>query len=82
MSQLSGGSHDDAGKSCRGYVLEISSSLAQGAPGCLLRFRSPTSAPEVVASGLLGGNGLACSARQKAIFITEAFPGRITKIAL
>lgn len=64
------------------YVLEISSSLPQGAPGRLLRFRSPTSAPEVVATGLLGGSGLAYSARQKAIFITEAFPGRITKIAL
>ncbi len=64
------------------YVLEISSNLQQGAPGRLLRFTSPTAQPEVVATELLGASGMAYSAKHRAIFITEAFPGRITKVAL
>jgi hypothetical protein len=47
-----------------------------------LRFDNPSSAPQIVASGLIGASGLAYSAKHDAIFITEVFAGRITKIEL
>lgn len=62
------------------YVLEISSNLAQGAPGRLLRFDAPTAAPVVIASGLIGAVGLARDARSGDLFITENFTGRVLQI--
>lgn len=64
------------------YVLEISTNLAQGAPGRLLRFRSPTASPEIIASGLIGASGVTYSGKHQALFVTEAFVGRITKVPL
>jgi hypothetical protein len=64
------------------YVLEISTNLSVGAPGRLLRFASPSSAPVVVAAGLIGGSGMIYSARERAIYIAEIFTGRIMRVAL
>jgi hypothetical protein len=64
------------------YVLEISTDLNGGAPGQLLRFSSPSAAPVVVASGLIGGSGMAYSARERAIYVAEIFTGRIIRVPL
>lgn len=63
------------------YVLEISSNLAQGAPGRLLRFDSQAATPVVIASGLIGAVGITRDNRSGDLFITETFTGRILQIA-
>lgn len=62
------------------YVLEISSNLAQGAPGRLLRFDSPIATPIVIASGLIGAVGIARDPKSGDLFISETFTGRIIQI--
>lgn len=62
------------------YVLEISSNLAGGAPGRLLRFKNPTATPEVVATGLIGASGMIYDPARDSIFIAELFVGRITRV--
>lgn len=62
------------------YVLEISSNLAQGAPGRLLRFDSQAATPIVIAGGLIGGVGIAQDTRSGDLFISETFTGRILQI--
>jgi hypothetical protein len=62
------------------YVLEISSNLAQGTPGRLLRFDSPTATPIVIAGGLIGAVGITRDARSGDLFISETFTGRILQI--
>jgi hypothetical protein len=57
------------------YVLEISSNLAQGTPGRLLRFDSPTATPIVIAGGLIGAVGITRDARSGDLFISETFTG-------
>lgn len=64
------------------FVLEISSNLGVGAPGRLLRFASRNSAPDEVATGLIGGSGLAYDPKRNAIFIAELFTGRILRVDL
>jgi hypothetical protein len=64
------------------YVLEISSDLTNGAPGRLLRFRNRNSAPTEVATGLIGGSGMAYDPKRNAIFVAELFTGRILRIDL
>lgn len=64
------------------FVLEISSNLGAGAPGRLLRFANRNSAPVEVATGLIGGSGLAYDPKRKAIFIAELFTGRILRVDL
>ncbi len=62
------------------FVLEISSDLSNGAPGRLLRFDAPGSAPVVIAGGLIGPVGLARDAKSGDLFITENFTGRVMQI--
>jgi hypothetical protein len=64
------------------FVLEISSNLGVGAPGRLLRFANRNSVPVEVATGLIGGSGLAYDPRRNAIFIAELFTGRILRVDL
>lgn len=64
------------------FVLEISSDLANGAPGRLLRFAHRNSAPAAVATGLIGGSGMAYDPDRDAIFVAELFTGRILRIDL
>jgi hypothetical protein len=62
------------------YVLQISTNLSVGAPGQLIRFRNRDAAPEVVATGLIGASGMIYDPARDAIFISELFAGRITRI--
>lgn len=64
------------------YVLEISTNLLAGAPGRLLKFSSPTAAPQVVVPVLIGGSGMVYDPHRRAIFIAEIFAGRITRVDL
>ncbi len=64
------------------YVLEISTNLSQGLPGRLLRFSSPSAAPEVIATGLIAPSGMAYDPKRRAIFIAEIFVGRIRRVDL
>ena len=62
------------------YVLELSQDLSQGAPGRLLRFATPSSAPTVVAGGLIGATSMVYNPRQRAIYIAELFAGQIRRV--
>lgn len=64
------------------YVLEISANLEAGAPGRLLRFASRNSTPVEVATGLIGGSGMAYDPKRNAIFVAELFTGRILRVDL
>lgn len=64
------------------YVLELTANLNQGLPGRLLYFSTPTSAPSVVAAGLIGPSGMAYSARQHAIYVVENFAGLLRRVDL
>lgn len=64
------------------YVLEISTNLSVGAPGRLLKYATPGSAPEVVAAPIIGGTNLVYIKHQNAIYITENFTGLVKKVAL
>jgi len=63
------------------YVLEFSTNLRGGAPGQLLLFQSPSSAPIVVAGGLISPTGMARDAVSGDIYITEIFTGRIIRVS-
>lgn len=64
------------------FVLEISANLEVGAPGRLLRFASRSSAPVEVATGVIGGSGMAYDPKRNAIFVAENFTGRILRVDL
>ena len=63
------------------YVLEFSTNFLANAPGQLLLFQSPTSAPTVVAGGLISPSGMARDAVSGDIYITEVFTGRIVRVS-
>jgi len=63
------------------YVLEFSTNLRGGAPGQLLLFQSPSSAPIVVAGGLISPSGMARDTTTGDIYITEIFTGRILRVS-
>lgn len=62
------------------YVIELSSDLLNGAPGRLLRFDSPTSAPTVLSSTLVFPSSVARDTRTGNLFVTQFFTGEIVKI--
>jgi hypothetical protein len=62
------------------YVLQISTNLSAGAPGQLIRFRNKDALPEIVATGLIGASGMIYDPERDAIFVSELFAGRITRI--
>jgi hypothetical protein len=64
------------------YVLEFSTNFLAGAPGRLLRFASPTAEPTVIAEGLIGAAGLAYEPTRNELLVSEAFTGRILRVAL
>jgi hypothetical protein len=64
------------------YVLEISTDFLAGEPGQLLRFDSPSSAPTVVAGGLIGPTGLAYEATRNELIVSETFTGLVKRIPL
>ena len=64
------------------YVLEFSTNFLAGAPGRLLRFSSPTATPTVIAEGLIGAAGLAHDPSRNELLVTEAFTGRVVRVAL
>jgi hypothetical protein len=63
------------------YVLEFSTNFLANAPGQLLLFPSPTSAPVIVAGGLISPTGMARDAVSGDIYITEIFTGRIVRVS-
>ena len=67
------------------YVLELTGDLMAGPPplpGRLLRFKIPSSAPEVITEGLIGPTGMEYSRYARAIFVAENFTGRIIRVQL
>ena len=62
------------------YALEISANLGVGAPGRLLRFRGKNGTPKEIATGLIGGSGLAYDPKRNTIYIAELFTGRILRV--
>jgi sugar lactone lactonase YvrE len=64
------------------YVLEISTDFLGGAPGRLLRFATPTSAPTVLAGGLIGPTGLAYEPSRNELIVSETFTGLIRRVAI
>lgn len=62
------------------YVIELSSDLLNGAPGRLLKFDSPTSAPVVLSSDLIFPSSVARNPQTGHIFVTQFFTGEIIKI--
>ncbi len=64
------------------YVLEFSTNFLAQAPGRILRFASPGSSPTVVAGGLISPAGLAYDPVRDELLVSEAFTGRIVRVAL
>lgn len=64
------------------HVLELSANLAQGLPGRLLRITGPGTAPEVVADGLAGPSSMVYVHEQRAVYVTETFAGRVSRVPL
>ncbi len=62
------------------YVLEYSTNLAQGEPGRLLRFKTPSSQPDVIAAGLAGPSGMTYSPKANAIFVAEIDAGQVRRV--
>jgi hypothetical protein len=63
------------------YVLEHSENVFAGLPtGRLLKFATPSSAPQVIASGLNHPTSMVYSARHRAFFVTELNANRISRI--
>lgn len=69
-----------AGSSAQYYVLEFSTDFLADAPGQLLLFPSPVTAPKVIAGGLISPSGMVRDAATGDIYITEIFTGRIIKV--
>lgn len=71
------------GKSCNVfYTLEVSTNLPMGAPGRLQLFPSPNGPPTTIVSNLIFPTSMAFHPPSGDIFITEVFPGRITRVML
>jgi hypothetical protein len=61
-------------------VLEYSTNPAARAPGRLLRFASPQSAPVVLDDTLVSPTSMALDARSGELFVTEVFTGRVMRL--
>lgn len=64
------------------YVLELSANLGQGLPGRLVRITGPSTPVEVVADGLAGPSSMVYVPRQRAVFVTETFANRVSRVPL
>jgi len=70
---------DQAGQN-RFFVLEFSANQLAGAPGRLSRYDQPDSAPAVLVNNLVSPTNLVRDEVTGDLFVTEIFPGRITRV--
>jgi hypothetical protein len=64
------------------YVLEFSTNLLGQAPGQLLYFQTPNSAPTVLAAGLISPSGMGRDPVTGTIYVAEIFTGRIIRVTI
>jgi hypothetical protein len=64
----------------RFFVLEFSTNMLAGAPGRLSRYDQPDGAPVVLVSNLTSPTSLVRDEATGDLFVTEIFPGRITRV--
>jgi hypothetical protein len=64
------------------YVLELSTNFLGGAPGRVLRFDDPGTAPVVVADGLIGPTGMLVDSLHDQLIVSESFTGRLVRVGL
>ena len=70
---------DQSGQN-RFFVLEFSTNMLANAPGRLSRYDLPDAAPVVLVSNLLSPTSLSQDPTTGDLFVTEIFPGRITRV--
>ena len=70
---------DQSGQN-RFFVLEFSTNQLAGAPGRLSRYDQPDGAPVVLVSNLVSPTSLVRDEITGDLFVTEIFPGRITRV--
>ncbi|HEV2826947.1 MAG TPA: ScyD/ScyE family protein [Pyrinomonadaceae bacterium] len=61
-------------------VLQFSADMLAGAPGGLLRFETPTSAPSVIADCLITPTSMTLDEKTDTVYITELETGRVVSI--
>ena len=64
----------------RFFVLEFSTNMLANAPGRLSRYDQPDGVPVVLVSNLVSPTSLARDETTGDLFVTEIFPGRITRV--
>jgi hypothetical protein len=64
----------------RFFVVEISTNLLMGAPGRLLLFETPSSAPTVLSSNLIGPTSVAYDAETGSVYVTQLFTGQVIRL--
>lgn len=64
----------------RFLVLEFSTNMLAGAPGRLSRYDEPDGTPVVLVNNLVSPTSIARDATTGDLFVTEIFPGRITRV--
>ncbi|HSE38816.1 MAG TPA: hypothetical protein VLG74_16060, partial [Blastocatellia bacterium] len=64
----------------RFFVLEFSTNQLAGAPGRLSRYDQPDGAPVVLVSNLVSPTNIVRDDITGDLFVTEIFPGRITRV--
>ena len=63
-------------------VLQFSTNMLADAPGSLLRFETPASAPTVVAGCLITPTSMTLDAKNGTLYITELGPGRVVSVPI
>lgn len=72
---------DQSGEN-RFFVLEFSTNQLSGAPGRLSRYDQPNGTPVVLVNNLVAPTSLARDDTTGDLFVTEIFPGRVTRVRI